>query len=109
VVLADGYPGQLLEGVAAGERSATIVLERGLAIRGRVVDEETGEALPGARVGIDGTTAHNETTDDEGRFELRGVSLGAGRTFGGVSWFAPLAGFPEAQGRSSSGRSGSPG
>lgn len=38
-------------------------------LRGKVVDDETDEAIPGATVRLEGTT-HGTTTDDEGAFRL---------------------------------------
>ncbi|MBI4607153.1 MAG: carboxypeptidase regulatory-like domain-containing protein [Planctomycetes bacterium] len=97
-VLAEGYPGELLDGVEAGGRSVTITLARGLTIRGSVVDAEGGDPLPGTRVGIDRGPVHEQTADEGGRFELRGLSLGGGQTFGGtIVVRASLDGYREAR------------
>jgi protocatechuate 3,4-dioxygenase beta subunit len=83
-VLAGGHPGRLLEGIAAGSGGIVITLERGLTIRGTVVAAESGEPLPGARITVEGGPFREETSDEDGRFELRGLSLGGGQTFGGT-------------------------
>ena len=44
-------------------------------IKGRVVDKETGEALPGVNVIVQGTYK-GAATDADGRFEIRGLSPG---------------------------------
>ena len=91
-VLAEGYPGVVLESVAAGGRSVTVVLERGLTIRGRVVAAEGREPVSGARVAVEGGPAHEATTGADGRFELRGITLAKGEGSGGS---VPVRAAPE--------------
>jgi len=45
------------------------------ALRGRIVDAETGEGLPAVTVAVVGAPA--VTTDDEGRFQVGGIGVGA--------------------------------
>ncbi|MBI4585534.1 MAG: carboxypeptidase regulatory-like domain-containing protein [Planctomycetes bacterium] len=98
VVLAAMYPGDLLESVAAGRRGLTIALKRGLTIRGRVVDAESADPVPGARVGVEGGATHEQIADEDGRFELRGVSLEGEQTFGGsIVVRASIEGYREAR------------
>ncbi len=97
-VLADGYPGRLLESVPLDGRAVVIALERGLTLRGKVVDAESGDPVAGARVGVEGAPAPEQAADEGGRFELRGVSLGGGTTFGGsLVVHASRDGFREAR------------
>jgi protocatechuate 3,4-dioxygenase beta subunit len=94
-VLAEGHPGELLEGVAAGETGLAIVLKPGVTIRGRVVEAESGAPVPGARVEVEGGRGGKATADSEGRFELRGVGLGDGAAAESIVVRASLEGYRE--------------
>jgi protocatechuate 3,4-dioxygenase beta subunit len=82
-VLAGGYPGVLLPRVALGGRGVSVRLERGVAVRGAVVDAEGGAPIAGARVSVEGAPASERTVGEDGRFELRGLRLGGGTSYGG--------------------------
>jgi Carboxypeptidase regulatory-like domain/PDZ domain len=70
--------------VATGEqvRAVRIELPRGAIMVGRVVDAESGDPIPGARVVLDGLTTTRvsripaATADAEGRYELDGAPAG---------------------------------
>ncbi|MEM9667189.1 MAG: carboxypeptidase-like regulatory domain-containing protein, partial [Bacteroidota bacterium] len=59
-------------------------------LTGTVVDDETGEPLPGASVFI-ATSTRGDVVDTEGRFELRGVPVGAHRLYVSIIGFEPVA------------------
>ncbi len=95
---ADGYPGEVLERVAAGSGDVAITLPFGLTVRGRVIDAERGRPLAGARVDSPWVPESERTTDDAGRFEITGIALEEGQTFGAaVVVRAKLEGYREAQ------------
>lgn len=64
-------------------RDVRLVVEDGVTLRGRVLDDETDEPLAGVDVMIDGTGVEalagpaGVTTDDEGRYELEGAPRGS--------------------------------
>jgi protocatechuate 3,4-dioxygenase beta subunit len=71
IAQARGYGGASKRGVAADGEEIEIEVERGIAIRGRVIDHATEAKLSGARVSASGVSAG---TDAEGRFALEGVT-----------------------------------
>lgn len=71
MVTALGYaPGSTSDAMTGGE-PVTIRLEPGALVTGRVIDEGSGEPVPGARVRA---SEMRTDTDEEGRFELDGVA-----------------------------------
>jgi hypothetical protein len=88
-VLAEGFPGQLVEAVPIDGRGVVIALEARRERERRVVDAESGDPVPKARVGVEGTPGHEQPVDDDGplhatglsprRFELRSETRRAGR------------------------------
>lgn len=61
---------------------ATLVLDPGLSVEGRVLDGETGSPVAGARVGRGPTLRRAVVTDDLGRFLFRGWNTVPGWDFG---------------------------
>lgn len=81
-VLAAGLPGAVRGGIETGGPAVTIVLERGVAIRGTVVDAESGAPLSEAQVAVEVRPACVRTTDAGGRFEASGLRPDGGASFG---------------------------
>jgi RNA polymerase sigma factor (sigma-70 family) len=67
----------LSSGVPAGETGVSVVLRAGIAIRGRVVDDETSAPVPGARVKVGFAKEKTAVSDASGAFEIRCLSLSA--------------------------------
>jgi thiol-disulfide isomerase/thioredoxin len=74
----DGYCSvRLTIDVAIGDWKPNFLLARACALRGLVVDSQTGAVVPRAQVTIDGTARASAVCDDFGAFEVRGVRFGA--------------------------------
>ena len=81
---AEGYPGDVFPNVAAGGEAA-ITLRRGVTIGGIVVDAESGDPLPGARVETETWQRKRQTSDARGFFEFTGVAPDSERSFGATA------------------------
>jgi len=57
---------------AAGTRTVTLRMPAGRTLRGRVVDADTGEPIPGGRVGLGWTLHKAVPTDNDGQYVLHG-------------------------------------
>ena len=71
-VAADGYVASTTDSIKAGSDDVEIVLERGLTIRGQVVDDSDGSPIESASLHSFPETMVK--TDEEGAFELTGIS-----------------------------------
>ncbi len=83
-VLAEGYPGETLSSAAA-DGKVTITLRHGVTIRGVVIEAESGDPVPGAQVVLETRPRNEQTTDERGCFEFKGMRPDEERTFGATA------------------------
>lgn len=94
-VRAQGYATKTTGYFQTGRGNATIAIDRGSAIRGKVVHTETGDPISGVRVDFFGGQEWDKadtTTDAEGRFEFTRVAPGDRSVRLNDLYWAPVGG-----------------
>ena len=71
------YSEAQVDRVSTTEAEVQVVLVQGISLQGRVVDDWTDEGVGGADLTLSGPGRFEATTDDDGGFSFRNVSVGA--------------------------------
>ncbi len=74
----DGLAETIRKGVEADSRDVDIQLQRGFAMEGRVLDQETRKPIPKVTITLRAISVQKAVTDEEGYFRLQGISAPEG-------------------------------